>query len=137
MRLLLLKHEGAAAYVRAQPIFLYPADWLARNEGQVAREEAHGLSGFQGEGNLKARISALLAVDARPTLGTLRLPILIAASRDDVLVPSVMSEALASGIEGARLHVAPWGGHALNVTEPAAFNSLLLDFLSCQEATAS
>jgi len=137
MRLLLLKHEGAAAYVRAQPIFLYPADWLVRNEAQVAREEAHGLSGFQGERNLKARISALLAFDARPTLGTLRLPTLIAASRDDVLVPSAMSEELASGIEGARLHVAPWGAHALNVTEPAAFNTLLLDFLSCQKATDS
>jgi aminoacrylate hydrolase len=137
VRLLLLKHEGAAAYVRAQPIFLYPADWLARNEAQAAREEAHGLSGFQGGANLKARISALLAFDARPTLGALRLPTLIVASRDDVLVPSIMSEELASGIEGARLHVAPWGAHALNVTEPAAFNSLLLDFLSCQTATAS
>jgi aminoacrylate hydrolase len=137
MRLLLLKHEGAAAYVRAQPIFLYPADWLARKEAQVAREEAHGLSGFQGEGNLKARIAALLAFDARPTLRTLRVPTLIVASRDDVLVPSAMSEALASGIKGARLHIAPWGAHALNVTEPAAFNALLLDFLSCQKATAS
>jgi len=131
MRLLLLKHEGPAAYVRAQPIFLYPADWLARNEAQIAREEAHGLAGFQGADNLRARIAALLAFDARPSLGKLSLPTLIVASRDDVLVPSAMSEALAAGIPGAHLHVAPWGGHALNVTEPAAFNTLLLDFLSC------
>jgi aminoacrylate hydrolase len=137
MRLLLLKHEGAAAYVRAQPIFLYPADWLARNEAQVGREEAHGLAGFQGADNLRARIAALLAFDARPSLGALGLPALIVAARDDVLVPSAMSEALAAGITGARLHVAPWGAHALNVTEPAAFNTLLLDFLSCQKATAS
>jgi len=44
-------------------------------------------------------------------------------------VPSAMSEDLAWGIEGARLYVAPWGAHAINVTEPEAFNSLLLDFL--------
>lgn len=131
MRLMLLKHEGPAAYVRAQPIFLYPADWLARNQARVAEEEAHGLAGFQGTANLRVRIAALLAFDARPDLASFRVPTLIAAARDDVLVPSVLSEELASAIPGARLDVAPWGGHAVNVTEPAAFNSLLLDFLSC------
>ena len=45
-------------------------------------------------------------------------------------------EELAAAIPGARLHVAPWGAHAINVTEPAAFNALLLDFLSCVPAKA-
>ncbi|CAN5920627.1 pyrimidine utilization protein D [soil metagenome] len=136
MRLALLKHEGAAAYVKAQPIFLFPADWLARNEARAAQEEAHGLAGFQGAHNLQARIGALLAFDVRNQLASLRLPTLIAAARDDVLVPSTMSEALAAAIPGARLHIAPWGAHAINVTEPAAFNALLLDFLSCIPKTA-
>lgn len=131
VRLALLKHEGPAAYVKAQPIFLYPADWLAANEARTAREEAHGLASFQGAGNLKARIGALLAFDARPGLAAIKLPTFIVAARDDVLVPSVMSEQLVAGIPGARLHVAPWGAHAFNVTEPATFNTLLLDFLSC------
>ena len=51
VRLMLLAHEGAGAYVKAQPIFLYPADWLARNEPRAAQEEAHGVAGFQGEDN--------------------------------------------------------------------------------------
>jgi hypothetical protein len=29
----------------------------------------------------------------------------------------------------ASVHIAPWGAHAINVTEPAAFNTLLLGFL--------
>lgn len=129
MRLALLRHEGPAAYVRAQPIFLYPADWLARNESRAAQEEAHGLAGFQGANNLQARIAGLLAFDAHSYLGNLRLPTLIVAARDDVLVPSSMSEALAAAIPGARLHLAAWGAHAINVTEPASFNGVLMGFL--------
>jgi len=44
-------------------------------------------------------------------------------------VPCSMSEQLASAIPGAQLHVAPWGAHAINVTEPDAFNAMLLAFL--------
>ena len=128
-RLLLLKHGGPAAYVRAQPIFLYPADWLARNAARMEQEEAHGLAGFQGADTLQRRIAALLAFDATPHLGAVRVPTLLVAARDDVLIPSAMSAALAAAIAGSILHVAPWGAHALNVTEPAAFNALLLDFL--------
>lgn len=129
LRLMLLKHEGPAAYVRAQPIFLYPADWLAKNVERAAQEEAHGLSGFQGDNNLRRRIGALLAFDATPHLSNLKLPTLISAARDDVLVPCSMSEQLAAAIPGAMLDVAPWGAHAINVTEPEAFNATLLRFL--------
>lgn len=129
MRLLLLQHAGPEAYVRAQPIFLYPADWLARNEARLAHEEAHGLAGFQGADTLRRRIAALLAFDARPGLGTVRLPTLLVAARDDVLVPSLATEELGAAIAGSQVHVAPWGAHAVNVTEPGSFNRLLLDFL--------
>ena len=129
LRLMLLKHEGPAAYVRGQPIFLYPADWLAKNAERAAREEAHGLAHFQGADILRRRIAALLAFDATPHLANLRTPTLISAARDDVLVPCSMSEQLASAIPGAQLHVAPWGAHAINVTEPDAFNAMLLAFL--------
>ena len=129
LRLMLLKHEGPAAYVRAQPIFLYPADWLAKNAERAAQEEAHGFSGFQGADTLRRRIAALLAFDVTHDLAALRVPTLISAARDDVLVPCSMSEQLASAIPRARLEIAPWGAHAINVTQPDAFNASLLDFL--------
>jgi aminoacrylate hydrolase len=128
-RLLLLKHAGPEAYVRAQPIFLYPAMWLALNAERARREDAHGLAAFQGADTLRRRIGALLRFDAIADLATLKLPVFVVASRDDVLVPATKSEELAAGIPGAELHVAAWGGHGLNVTEPEAFNALLLDFL--------
>jgi aminoacrylate hydrolase len=132
LRLMLLKHEGPAAYVKAQPIFLYPADWLAKNAERAAQEEARGLSGFQGAETLKRRIGALLAFDVTPNLSALTTPTLVSAARDDVLVPCSMSEQLASAIPGAKLDVAPWGAHAINVTEPETFNRMLLTFLDAQ-----
>lgn len=128
-RLLLLEHGGPEAYVRAQPIFLYPADWLAQNATRLAQEEAHGLAAFQGADTLRRRVAALLAFDATARLGSHRLRTLLVAARDDVLVPSTVSRKLASKIAGANLQVAPWGGHAVNVTEPGWFNAHLLDFL--------
>jgi aminoacrylate hydrolase len=53
----------------------------------------------------------------------------VLGARDDVLVPSSVSEELAAAIDGATLHIAPWGAHAVNVTQSESFNFLLLDFL--------
>lgn len=128
-RLLLLQHAGPAAYVRAQPIFLYPAIWLAQNPERARHEDAHGLAGFQGADTLRRRIGALLRFDATADLAAMKLPVFVVASRDDVLVPATKSEELAAGIPGAQLHMATYGGHGINVTEPEAFNTLLLDFL--------
>ena len=132
IRVALLKGAGPEAYVRAQPIFLYPATWLAANAERMAAEDAHALSGFQGSDNLLRRIEALLRFDATAQLDALKLPVLLSAARDDVLVSCSQSEALAARLPDATLDVAPFGGHGLNVTEPAAFNALLLGFLDRQ-----
>jgi aminoacrylate hydrolase len=129
IRVALLRYAGAEVYARAQPIFLYPATWLAANADRMVQEDAHALSGFQGANNLLRRVEALLAIDASRRLGELRLPVLLVASRDDVLVPASQSESLATAIAGATLHMAPWGGHGVNVTDPEAFNTVLLKFL--------
>jgi aminoacrylate hydrolase len=128
-RLALLERSGLEAYVEAQPIFLYPAAWLMRHEDHVAREVAHGIAHFQGAENLMKRIGALLAFDVSARLGEIKVPTLIAGTRDDVLVPYLCSEALASGIPGAKLWLAAEGGHASTVTDPDAFNLALLRFL--------
>jgi aminoacrylate hydrolase len=128
-RLALLERSGVEAYVQAQPIFLYPAAWLMRHEDSVAREVAHGIAHFQGDENLKKRIGALLAFDVSARLAEITVPTLVAGTRDDVLVPYLCSEALASGVPGAKLWLAAEGGHASPVTDPDRFNHALLRFL--------
>jgi aminoacrylate hydrolase len=128
-RTALLKHVGVEAYVRAQPIFLYPAAWLSEHEDIVRKEEAAGIAHFQGADNLLKRLSALLAFDATSDLGDIQAPTFVAASRDDVLVPFTRSQQLAGNLPNATLWLTPEGGHAFTATDPAPFNAAMLAFL--------
>ncbi|MBN8926610.1 MAG: pyrimidine utilization protein D [Rhodospirillales bacterium] len=132
-RLALLGGSGPAAYVRAQPLFLYPAAWMAGNAARLEAEDANGLAHFQGEATLRRRIDALLRFDARPLLPEIRTPTLLVASQDDMLVAPQQSDALAAGLPNATLHTLPWGGHAVNVTAPDAFESVMMPFLAAHD----
>lgn len=128
-RTALLKHVGVEAYVRAQPIFLYPAVWLSEHEDAIRKEEAMGIAHFQGADNLLKRVSALLAFDATPQLGSIHTPTLVAASGDDVLVPFTRSQQLADNMPNSTLWMTPQGGHGFTVTDPTPFNAAMLAFL--------
>ena len=128
-RLALLEHVGVAAYVRAQPIFLYPATWLADNEARLAKEDAHGIAHFQGEDNLRKRVAALRSFDITTALPEIAVPTLVIAALDDVLVSATQARRLAASLPKASLGLKEHGGHALNVTDPDGFEALLLPFL--------
>ena len=128
-RISLLNDSGPEAWVHAQPLFLFPADWISENAARLAAEEAHHMAGFQGRENMLARINALLAFDIDDRLGEIACPVLVSASADDMLVPSLCSRRLAERLPNATLDVAPWGGHAFTATIPDAFNAALIAFL--------
>ncbi|MDP1912896.1 pyrimidine utilization protein D [Brevundimonas sp.] len=128
-RISLLNDSGPEAYVHAQPLFLYPADWISQNAARLAEEEVHHLAGFQGRENMLARIHALLAFDIDDRLGEVACPVLVSASADDMLVPALCSRRLAERLPNATLDIAPWGGHAFTATVPDAFNATLIAFL--------
>jgi len=135
-RLALLGALGARAYVEAQPIFLYPAAWCAEHAKHVADEVDHAFAHFPGEANMRARIAALRAFDIDARLGDIAAPALVAAAKDDALVPWTCSQRLADGLRDVTLDFMPHGGHAHSVTEAEAFNRSLLDFLSRVTAPA-
>jgi aminoacrylate hydrolase len=127
-RLDLLHGSGVAAFVRAQPIFLYPARWISENSARLDAEEAGLVDHFQGAANVEARIAALRAFDVDARLEEIGTPVLLIAAEDDMLVPDLCSDRLAEGLPDARL-VRMRGGHACNVTEADGFNRHLLAFL--------
>ena len=121
---------GAQAWAEAQPLFLYPADWMAARAPRLEAEEALALAHFQGKTNLLHRLSALKKADFSRHAERIRCPVQIICSADDMLVPSVCSSELQAAIPHSRSAVMRQGGHACNVTEPDTFNTLLLNGLA-------
>lgn len=129
-RIALLKKCGKRAYVRAQPIFLYPAAWISENTARLDAEEEHMVKGFPTNDVMLARIEALLAFDIDGKLPKIAAPVLVSASADDMLVPVTCSKRLAERLPNATLDITPWGGHAMSVTDPDTFNATLMAFLN-------
>lgn len=128
-RLNLLRHAGVEAFLRAQPLFLYPAEWISTHTAELDAELPHQLDDFPGAVTIEKRIAALAAFDATRWIGTLTAPTLAISSGDDMLVPWTCTEALAAANPRIRPACSSWGGHACNVTGPDTFNRLVLDFL--------
>ena len=125
----LLLNSGVEAFVRAQPLFLYPADWLAEHQQQAEADDIRHLNHFQGTGNLLRRLSALMDADFSTIAPGLTLPVLLMYSRDDLLVPWGCSLALKAALPQAFSLEMARGGHAMSVTCSGEFTERLLPWL--------
>jgi aminoacrylate hydrolase len=129
-RLTLLLHGGPRAYLRAQPIFLYPAAWTSEHNARLDAETEDQLHHFAGADSLERRIAALQSFFVEDRLGEIATPLLALAAKDDMLVPWTCSRALAEAVPGASLALMEYGGHACNITDPAYFDRTLLAWLA-------
>lgn len=133
----LYQTRGVEAYLMAQPLFLYPAEWISNNLAMLDAERAHQAAGFQDGETLLARMNCLEAFDIRQHLADIHVPTLIVATEDDMLVPAHASQALAEGLPRARRVSLPRGGHAVNVTAPDSFDEALRAFLTALPVPAA
>ncbi|AEX52868.1 putative hydrolase/acyltransferase [Rahnella aquatilis CIP 78.65 = ATCC 33071] len=125
----LLLNSGVDAYVQAQPLFLYPGDWLSEHEALLQEERQHQVAHFQGMENLLHRLQALMDSDLTESLGHVITPTLAFSCKDDLLVPWSRSVDLASRLPNGEHTQMLYGGHAMSVTDPETFNPILLDWL--------
>ena len=129
IRLAIYEAGGPEAYLKAQPLFLFPAEWISDHLDELDDQAAHHAGGFQDEATLRARIGALAGFDIAAKLGRIGCPVLVIGTEDDMLVPVRCSRQLAAGLPHAKLVLMPKGGHAVNITEAAAFDRILIGFL--------
>lgn len=73
------------------------------------------------------------AVDARPSLGACRHPVLLLQSREDPSVPVAVSEYLKDAIPGARLHYLATSGHFAQLSAPGEVAGAMEAFLATLE----
>ena len=128
-RLALLRNSGVEAYVRAQPIFLYPADWSSRHNAELDQEAARQIAGFPAIESMEKRIDFLRHFDISDNYKNIDAPTLALAADDDMLVPASCSRTLWDQVPGCEFELMQWGGHACNVTDPLTFNRIVLEFL--------
>jgi aminoacrylate hydrolase len=128
-RLAMLRDSGVEAYLRAQPLFLYPANWISDNLERLDEETARQLATFPGRETVERRIAALAAFDVSDRSADFRVPILALAARDDMLVPSHCTDPGFLDVPGCGAGVMGLGGHACNVTEPEQFALFVRGFL--------
>lgn len=114
----LLHSGGAQAWVEAQPLFLYPADWMAARAPRLEAEDALALAHFQGKNNLLRRLNALKRADFSRHADRIRCPVQIICASDALLVPSACSSELHAALPDSQKMVMRYGGHACNVTDP-------------------
>lgn len=132
-RLRLLEQGGPQAYAEAQSIFLFPADWIALHEENVAAMAAATVAHFPDRATLEKRIAAARAFDILERVGEIGTPLLAVCASDDVLVPSVASTRIVdhlSPFNGGTEVTMRWGGHACNVTDPESFHQFALAWLA-------
>ncbi|MCI4592135.1 pyrimidine utilization protein D [Sphingobium sp. BYY-5] len=128
-RLALLHGAGERAFLEAQPLFLYPPDWIAAHETELTADLDHHRAAFPGVETTAKRIVAVQAYAPDPAGLAALENLLVIATRDDFLVPFATALDLAEPVAKAQIATFDWGGHACNVTDPDAFNRLVLEFL--------
>jgi aminoacrylate hydrolase len=127
----ILNQSGPQAYVRAQPLFLYPPQWISENIAHLDAEEEKILKHFPSVATMNQRIDMFLAFEGGRRLAEINVPTLLSSAKDDALVPAYLTRELATTIPDARVHEVDWGAHAFSVVTPKIFNDTLLDF--CKE----
>jgi len=128
----IMRTQGALAYLTAQPLFLYPAEWIAGHLPELDRQARAHAEGFQSEPTLFARMDALTGTDLRARLGDVRCRVLLVSALDDMLVPASRSVALGDALTCAQVAraVGNVGGHAINITQQDWFEKQVTAFLA-------
>jgi len=131
-QLALLRASGPRAYLHAQPLFLYPPQWISDHHDRLLADEEAELARFPGATMIERRIAAARRFDVVERLAQIAAPTLFVSSDDDMLVPPACSARMQARLPGSQLARLAEGGHACTITRAEHFNRWLLDWLDSE-----
>jgi len=129
LRLQVLEHCGARAYLMDGTLRALPAAWLQQRGDKLEQMVDDRLAEFPGEKIEASRIAAIRAFDAGRNAANIRHRPLVICAEDDQITPSSFSRALAQRIPGASLEVLATGGHFVPQVCADEYNAAVLGHL--------
>jgi 3-oxoadipate enol-lactonase len=121
--------EGAGAAVEAFLPKLF-GETTHRERPALVTSLRERILATSPQGIAHALLGLAAREDSRPTLSAVRVPTLVLVGAEDTLTPPAEAEAIAAGIEGARLETIEAAGHLANLEHPDRVNAAFGAFLS-------
>jgi pimeloyl-ACP methyl ester carboxylesterase len=107
---------------------LVPA-MVAPGTAPAAIAAAQAMMAAVPEATYRAAVAALVAFDRRANLPHIAVPTLVITGEHDRTAAPEVARKMAERIPGAACRILPGAGHLLNIEQPEAFNTMLLQFL--------
>jgi pimeloyl-ACP methyl ester carboxylesterase len=121
--------QGSVAVANAQIAGLVGK--TTRDKRPDIYDSVHRLIAEASEDGIVGGLEAMIArPDSTPTLSTIDVPTLIIVGSEDVVTPPRDARVLHAAIPGSRLEILQQAGHLSNVERPAAFNTVITEFLA-------
>jgi pimeloyl-ACP methyl ester carboxylesterase len=125
----LARTQGAGAVANAQIATLVGR--TTRDKRPDIYDSVHRMIAQAPVDGIVGGLEALLTrPDSAATLPTIDVPTLIVVGDEDVITPPSEARVLHQAIAGSRLEILPQSGHLPNMERPAAFNTVLSEFLA-------
>jgi len=122
-----VRKEGGAAVVESMAAKMLSA---SNTDAGMALAVRGLMQPAHPEGVIGALLGMAERPDAGPWLGSIRVPPLVVAGADDILILPSESQSLAKAIPDAQLTLIPRAGHLVAFEQPVAFNEVLSAWLT-------
>lgn len=116
-------------YERFNAALLFPPEFRRAHEAGFGRLAAEAPAHPQDADEIARRLDAILALDVRPLLPSIRCATLVAAAKDDQLMPAWFAAEVAREIANAEYLEFDTGGHMLPETRTVDFVAAVVNFL--------